>query len=73
MLSLIIFAVDIFMSSKTGFNEKLEITINLEEVFKSYIESRLFLDILSIIPIDYLSKLFTTSQQFIAFCRILRV
>ena len=61
------------MSSKTGFNEKLEITINLEEVFKSYIESRLFLDILSIIPIDYLSKLFTTSQQFIAFCRILRV
>ena len=73
VISLLIFTVDIFMSSKIGFNSKLEITTNLEEVSKNYIESRLFLDALSVIPIDYLSKLFTTSQQFIAFCRILRV
>ena len=34
------------MASKTGFNNKFEITVDLKEISKDYIETRLILDAL---------------------------
>ena len=73
IISILIFAVDIFFASKTAFDKNYDININLEETTKDYIESRLFLDILSILPLDYISMIFLSNQQFIAFWRILRL
>ena len=73
IISLLIFVVDIFFASKTAFNKNYEITTNLEEVSKDYIESRLFFDVISIIPLDYILLIFISNQQFIAFWRIIRL
>jgi hypothetical protein len=73
IISLIVFAMDILMTLKTAFNKHFEITVNLNEVSVDYMDTRFFVDILSMLPIDYLLLLFDVEQQTIAFVRALRL
>ena len=68
-----IFAFDIFMASKTGFNNKFEITVDLKEISKDYIETRLILDALWIIPLDLIIRIFVENDQSVAFWRIIQL
>ena len=53
-LTLIIFVIDIPMSSKIAMNKRYEITVDTKEIMADYIKSRLALDVIAILPIDYL-------------------
>ena len=69
----IIMAIDIFFSTKTAFNKKFEITIDLKEVTLDYMDSRFFLDLLAVLPLDYFLLIFGAHQQLTAWVRALRL
>ena len=73
IITLIIMILDIFFTSKTALNKRFEITIDLKEVLIDYMDTRFFVDILSIMPVDYFLLLFGVEQQTIAFVRALRL
>lgn len=73
IISLLIFLADIFITSRTAFDSNFEIIVDLKSTIVEYMDSRFFLDVLAILPIDYLLIFFSTSQQVVAFCRALRL
>jgi hypothetical protein len=70
---MIIFAIDIFFTVKTGFNKNFEITIDLKEIAIDYMDTRFFFDILAVLPIDYFLIIFGVPQQTTAWIRALRL
>lgn len=46
-------AVDMYFTARTGFNKNLEVTIDIKEVVIDYMDTRFFLDLISIFPVDY--------------------
>ena len=72
-LTLIIFMIDIPISSRIAMNKILEVTTETKEIMTDYINSRLALDLIAILPIDYLLIAAGASQQVKAYLRILRM
>ena len=72
-LSLLIYTLDIFFTIKTAFNNKFEITLDMNEISSDYIRSRFIFDTIWIIPFDYIFTIFTADEQIISFWRLNRL
>lgn len=65
--------MDIFLQTRTAFDKNLDIIIDLKSTVIDYMDTRFFLDLVSIIPVDYVLLIFGANQQVIAFSRALRL
>ena len=54
VLSLILFVMDIPISSRIAINKKYEVTLDTREIMADYLDSWLALDVIAILPVDYL-------------------
>lgn len=61
------------MTMKTAINKQFEISVDLKEVAIHYMDTRIFLDILAVLPLDYILLIFEVDQQTVAWIRILRI
>jgi hypothetical protein len=53
VITLLIFLIDIPISSKIALNKSHEITLSLREIEQDYVDSRLVFDLLGVMPLDY--------------------
>jgi hypothetical protein len=73
IIFMLIYGFDIFISSRTALNKNFEINVNRKSVLVDYVDSRFFVDLLSIVPLDYILLILSADQQVVAFSRMLRL
>ena len=73
ILSLILLMVDIFITSRTAFDKNFDIIIDLKSTVVDCIDTKFFIDICAVLPINYILLIFRAKQQVIAFTRALRL
>lgn len=70
--ALLIFAGDILISVRIALNKDKEVTLDKEEIFKDYIDTRFLLDFISMIPLDYILWSLGASWEVMAYARFIR-
>jgi CRP-like cAMP-binding protein len=73
IFTLVIFAIDILLTSRTAFDKDFDIVIDSSVTISDYVNTRLFFDAISIIPLDYVLMISGSGQQTVAFIRLLRL